>query len=128
MYGLNTPSWGWFSSDIGSMKNCNRTVLHAWKYRILCFHHSTGGKAGQAKIKEGQTIGKLSESGFTGLEDFQDSRLWGNRGRGGWGRIAPGSSAKNLMYLFWTFLNTEVNFISHLPTVLLRLKTIRISA
>ena len=37
------------------------------------------------KIKERfEKIGKLSESGFTGLKDFQDDRLWG-MGKGGWG-------------------------------------------
>ena len=47
----------------------------------LCFYHSIGGEVGQVKIK-GRVgkVGQLSESGFTGLEDFQDKSGGGRVG------------------------------------------------
>ena len=45
------------------------------------------------KIKGIEKIGKLPESGFTGLEDVQDNRLRGYERKGGLRQVAPGSSS-----------------------------------
>ena len=55
------------------------------------------------KIKGIEKIGKLPESGFTGLEDVQDNRLRGYERKGGLRQVAPGSSSTNPMYFSGAF-------------------------
>ncbi len=45
--------------------------LSYFTHHVLSFYHSTEGKVGQAKTKDG----KWSELGFTGLGDFQDTSV-----------------------------------------------------
>ncbi len=52
------------------MKRESPCLLH-FTHHMLCFYLSIEGKEGQAKTMEGS----LSESGFTGFEDFQDKSV-----------------------------------------------------